>query len=279
MFDHLVVVKGAGDLATGVACRLVRAGFPVVMTEIPEPTVVRRGVSFAQAVFDGESVVEGIEAMLAAAPVQALALAREGRIGVLIDPPAACLAELRPAALVDAIIAKRNLGTSMLDAPVVVALGPGFRAGRDAHAVVETNRGHSLGRMLLDGEAEPDTGVPATVGGHGAERVLRAPAAGPFEGIAAIGDFVRTGEVLGRVSGQTVIAPFDGCLRGLIQTGVHVKPGMKIGDVDPRAAREHCFTVSDKALAVGGGVLEALLYFLHGPGARAAHQFEASAAG
>ncbi len=267
MPNPLVVVKGAGDLATGVACRLVRSGFPVVMTEIPSPTVVRRSVAFAQAVFDGETEVEGIRGILAATAADAAAVAHSGRVAVLVDPGAACVAELRPAVLVDAIMAKRNLGTRPGDAAIVIALGPGFRAGRDAHAVIETNRGHNLGRVLLEGEAEPDTGVPAPVGGRGAERVLRAPADGPFRAASAIGDFIAEGQVLGQVEGQSLYAPFDGYLRGLIQSGVEVRAGMKIGDVDPRAAREHCFTVSDKALAIGGGVLEAALCFLQGPGA------------
>jgi len=262
MFDQLVVVKGAGDLASGVAYRLRQSGFAVVMTEIPQPTVVRRSVSFAQAVFDGATVVEGVRARLLATPDEALAVARAREIAVLIDPHAHVVAQLRPAVLIDAIIAKRNTGTRIDDAPVVIGLGPGFRANVDVHAVVETNRGHRLGRVILDGEAEPDTGVPAPVGGHGAERVLRAPADGFFIGVAAIGDRVTSEEVLGYVAGEPIRSPFDGCLRGLIQTGVPVQKGMKLGDVDPRATREHCFTISDKALAIGGGVLEAMLYLL-----------------
>ena len=265
VFDQLVVVKGAGDLASGVAYRLRQSGFMVVMTEIAQPTVVRRGVSFAQAVFDGATVVEGVCARLLATADEALAVARTREIVVLIDPHAHVVAQLRPGVLIDAIIAKRNTGTRIDDAPVVIGLGPGFRAGVDVHAVVETNRGHRLGRVIVHGEAERDTGVPAPVGGHGAERVLRAPAHGSFTGVAAIGDRVATDEVLGYVAGEPVRSPFDGCLRGLIQTGVAVQKGMKIGDVDPRATREHCFTISDKALAIGGGVLEAVLYFLDRP--------------
>ncbi len=259
--DRLVVIKGAGDLASGVAYRLLRSGFPIVMTELPQPTVVRRTVSFAQAVFDGSADVEGLRARLVG-PDEADGVARAGEIAVVVDPCGGVVARLRPAILVDAIVAKRNTGTALGDAPVTVALGPGFVAPRDVRAVVETNRGHRLGRVILDGSAEPDTSVPAQVDGHGAERVLRAPAAGPFVGLRAIGDQVESGEVLGYVGNAAVRAPFDGCLRGLIQTGVSVEPGMKIGDVDPRAKREHCFTISDKALAIGGGVLEAVLYLL-----------------
>ncbi len=262
MFDELVVVKGAGDLASGVAYRLHRAGFAVIMTEIAEPTVVRRRVSFAQAVFDGATVVEDVRACLVATPDVALARAQARDIAVLVDPHAHVVSALRPAVLVDAIVAKRNTGTHIDDAPIVIGLGPGLRAAVDVHAVIETNRGHRLGRVILDGEAEPDTGVPAPVGGRGAERVLRAPADGSFIGVAAIGDQVGADEIVGFVGNDAVPSPFAGCVRGLIQTGVHVNKGMKIGDVDPRATREHCFTISDKALAIGGGALEAMLYLL-----------------
>lgn len=268
MLRELVVVKGAGDLASGVAYRLVRSGWPVVMTEIRHPTVVRRSVAFAQAVFDGSTAVEDVTGRLTATSAEARAVARAGEVAVLVDPGALCVAELRPLAVVDGVMAKHNLGTRTTDAPIVIALGPGFRAPDDAHAVIETNRGHRLGRVILSGEAEPDTGVPAIVGGHGAERVLRAPADGVFAGTRRIGDDVRTGEILGVVEGATLVAPFDGCLRGILQDGVVVRRGMKVGDVDPRATREHCFTVSDKALAIGGGVLEALLYLLERSAAR-----------
>lgn len=258
--EQRVVVKGAGDLASGVAYRLYQSGFIVVMTEVAQPTVVRRSVSFAQAVFDGASEVEGVRATLAATPEAALAIARTREIAVLVDPEAHVVRRLRPAVVVDAIIAKRNTGTSLTDAPIVIGLGPGFRGGVDVHAVVETNRGHRLGRVILDGEAEPDTGVPAPVDGHGADRVLRAPADGLFVGVRGIGDHLAANEVVGFVGTSAVRSAFAGCLRGLIQTGVIVRAGMKIGDVDPRATREHCFTISDKALAIGGGVLEAVLY-------------------
>ncbi len=266
MLDHLVVIRGAGDLASGVAYRLAVSGFPVVMTEIAQPTVVRRTVSFAQAVFDGECLVEGVQGRLVQNAAQARAVAMRGGVAVLVDPPAACVCSLSPDVVVDAIMAKRNLGTAMSDAPVVVAIGQGFRAAVDVHAVVETNRGHWLGRVILTGEAQPDTGVPATVDGHGVERVLRAPADGALVPETAIGDTVSTGDVVCRVDGQEVLAPFKGCLRGLIQRGVPVSAGMKIGDVDPRATRQHCFTISDKALAIAGGVLEAVMYFLHRQG-------------
>lgn len=261
-FDDLVVIKGAGDLATGVAYRLRRAGFAVVMTEIRQPTVVRRTVSFAQAVFDGAAAVEGMRARLVCTPEEALALARHREVAVIVDPQATVIRALQPSIVVDAIVAKRNTGTRIDDAPAVIALGPGFRADVDAHAVIETNRGHRLGRVIWSGEAEADTGVPGLVDGHGADRVLRAPASGTFVAMREIGEHVSPGDVVGSVDGRPVIVPFDGCLRGLIHGDVHVHRAMKIGDVDPRATLEHCFTISDKALAIGGGVLEAAMYLL-----------------
>jgi xanthine dehydrogenase accessory factor len=261
-----VLIKGAGDLASGVALRLHRAGFPVVMTETAQPLAVRRRVAFAQAVYDGVCQVEEVTARLCT--LDAIpAVLQEDAIPVLVDPQTHSLVQLQPFALVDAVMAKRNTGTHLAAAPLVVALGPGFTAGVDCHAVIETNRGHNLGRVLWAGGAEPDTGTPGEVPGIGgrASRVLRAPQAGQVEPRVAIGDHVRGGELLAVVHGPgeaavAVLAPFDGVLRGLIHPSVLVEAGMKIGDVDPRAAREHCFTVSDKSLAIGGGVLEAVLY-------------------
>jgi xanthine dehydrogenase accessory factor len=261
--DILVLVKGAGDLATGVAYRLHRAGFPVVMTEIAEPTPVRRTVSFAEAVYEGETQVEGLRARLVAGPAAVRQAIAEGLIPVVVDPEARLVPELRPMVVVDAIIAKRNVGTSKLDAPIVIGLGPGFVAGEDVHAVVETNRGHYLGRVFLSGSAEPNTGVPGPVGGYTTERLLRAPVEGTFASVCSIGDQVEKGEVAARVDGEPVLAGVGGVLRGLVRDGLHVTKGMKIGDVDPRAARDHCFTISDKGLAIGGGVLEAVLFLLH----------------
>lgn len=260
--DKLVVVKGAGDLATGVGIRLFRAGFPIIMTEIAEPTPVRRTVAFAEAIFEREVAVEGVVARLVDSPAEALALAREGKVPVLVDPEAAVVGDLKPTVVVDAIMAKRNVGTRIGDAPVVIALGPGFTAGVDVHAVVETNRGHYLGRVILEGEAEPNTGVPGLVDGYGTERVLRAPAEGTLNPLRSIGDYVEAGEVVGWVDDESVQAPFKGIIRGLIHARVSLHKGMKIGDIDPRAVPEHCFTVSDKALAIGGGVLEAVLMSL-----------------
>ncbi len=260
----LVVVRGAGDLATGVILRLARSGFRVVALESPRPTAIRRTVAFSEAVYDGTVEVEGLRARRAEGPAEIRAALAEGLVPVAVDPEAALVPVLRPAALVDAILAKRNLGTRVGQAPAVIALGPGFEAGRDADAVVETARGHDLGRVILEGFAAPNTGLPGEVGGKSAERVVRAPAAGELIGLRSIGDKVRAGEPLLMIetpSGRiTVPSPLDGVLRGLIRPGIPVSEGDKIADVDPRGRPEYCRTVSDKARAVAGGVLEALLY-------------------
>ncbi len=254
----LVVIRGGGDLATGTALRLYRAGMEVVVCETAVPTSIRRTVCFSEAVRLGETEVEGVTARLAALADLPDLLGR-GIVPVLADPEGACIPALAPDAVVDAIIAKRNLGTRMDMAPVVVAAGPGFTAGLDCHAVVETMRGHYLGRVIYDGAALPNTDVPGLIGGYAGERVLRAPADGVFRGVKRIGDHVRAGEAAGYVDGAPMVCTIDGVLRGLLADGVPVRRGMKSGDVDPRCAPEHCLCASDKALAVGGGVLEAIL--------------------
>ncbi len=267
MPQPLILLKGAGDLATGVALRLMRCGYPVILTELARPLAVRRTVSFAQAVYDESSRVEEVTARRSS-PDEAAALAAQGVAPVLVEPSAAELRSLDAAVLVDAIIAKRNTGTQMGDAPLVIALGPGFIAGVDCHAVIETNRGHWLGRVIWQGAAEPNTGTPGVVAGRSAERVLRAPAAGFVLPHASIGDALAEGDLIATLlpaqgapiaAGLPIHAPFAGILRGIIHPAVAVTPGMKIGDLDPRARREYCFTVSEKALAIGGGVLEAIL--------------------
>ena len=257
--DVLVLIKGAGDLASGVAARLYRSGFPVAMTELAQPLMVRRTVAFGEAVYEEEFAVEGIVARRVSSPDEARRALAEGKIPVAVDPETSLRLALKPAVVVDAIMAKRNTGTRPADAPLVVGLGPGFRAGQDCHAVVETNRGHWLGRVIWDGEAEPDTGIPGEVAGQRGRRMLHAPADGILEAHAAIGDMVKADQVLATVSGTEVRAGLDGVLRGLIHSGLVVSAGLKIGDVDPRAERAHCFSISDKSLAVGGGVLEAIL--------------------
>ncbi len=254
-----ILVRGGGDLASGVVYRLYRAGFPVVVTEIATPLAVRRTVSFAQAVYDGHITVEGITGRLVRSPSDIRPAWERGEVPILIDPQACVRDHINFVVVVDAIMAKRNTGTRMDDAPLVIALGPGFIAGRDCHAVVETMRGHFLGRVYWQGTAMPDTGTPGKVMGYEQERVLRAPADGHVTPLVEIGDPVEEGQIVCTVDGHPVRAPFPGVLRGLVHPRVSVHRGMKIGDVDPRARREHCFTISDKSLAVGGGVLEAVL--------------------
>ena len=260
--DILVVVKGGGDLATGVVHRLHRAGMRVMVTELAQPTVIRRAVAVASAVFEGQMEVEGLVARLVESDEGIRADLAEGRVPVIIDPCAEVINRLHPTVVVDAIMAKRNTGTAITDAPIVIGLGPGFTAGVDVHAVIETNRGHHLGRVILSGSAEPHTGVPGPTAGFTAERVLRAPCEGTLIGKRHIGDPVEAGEAVASVAGQPVAANISGVLRGLLADGLSVKAGMKVGDVDPRCVREHCFTISDKARAIGGGVLEAVLYLL-----------------
>jgi xanthine dehydrogenase accessory factor len=255
---YLVIVKGAGDLATGVIARLSRAGFRVIATETPQPTVIRGMVALAQAVYDGQFAVEDLTGRRVSVDLVDATI-RQGAIPILVDPNGESLPRLRPNVVVDALVAKRNLGTRITDAPLVIALGPGFTVDVDCHAIVETNRGHAMGRVIHSGSAEPDTGIPGEIAGYGADRVLRASTAGLFHPTLAIGDMVAAGDMVARVGDVPVMSPLAGVLRGLLHEGLQVTSGMKVGDVDPRASRDHCFTISDKALAVGGGVLEATL--------------------
>ena len=265
----LVALKGAGDLATGVIHRLVRAGFPVMATELPQPTVLRRTVAFAESVTSGEMMVEGVTAQRANSREDIQEALKNGLVPVVVDPDGILLKQMHPTVLVEATLSKHNSGITTASAPIVIALGPGYEAGKDAHAVIETNRGHNLGRVYLDGNAEPNTGVPGTIAGYSSERLLRAPCAGMIYGIRQIGDTVQAGETVAFVKANAasnddmpVIAAISGILRGLVRNGLVVSPGMKIGDIDPRAVREHCFTISDKSRAIAGGVLEAVMYLL-----------------
>lgn len=258
----LILIKGAGDLATGIACRLFQCGFQVVLTDIARPTAVRCTVAFSQAVFHGEAVVEGITAKLAQTPQEALELTTRGYVAVLVDPDSQAVDVLRPRGLVDAILAKQNIGTQINDAPAVIGVGPGFTVGVDCHACVETQRGHDLGRVLYEGSPAPNTGIPGNIGGYTSQRLLRAPADGLFLPSAMIGDLVEAGQTVGYVNGEPMKSEIAGTLRGLLPEGTPVRRGMKSGDVDPRCERANCFSVSDKSRAIGGGVLEALLYLL-----------------
>jgi xanthine dehydrogenase accessory factor len=254
-----VGIRGAGDISSGVAWRLHKCGFRVFLTETGEPLSVRRKVSFCEAVYEREVIVEGVRAVLVAIASEIEAQWDLGNIPLLVDPSFEEGMRASPMVVVDGIMAKKNLGTTMDMADLVIALGPGFEAGKDAHFVIETNRGHFLGRVIEKGFAEPDTGLPGVVMGIGKERVLRAPATGRWQSFKEIGMKVRKGEPLGSVAEKVLEASIEGVIRGLIRTGTFVTEGLKVGDIDPRGKVENCYTISDKALAVAGGVLEAVL--------------------
>ncbi len=255
-----IILRGAGDLATGVALRLHRAGFRnLLLLEREHPLAVRRLVSFSEAVTLGSVSVEGIRAERITANDAEKPWRRDGVIPVLVDPAGKSIASLGPDVVIDAILAKRNTGTSIDDAKLVIGLGPGFTAGEDVHCVIETMRGHGLGRVIYSGAALADTGVPGSIGGYTSERLLRAPKGGLFITSRDIGDRVQEGETLATVAGKPVIAQISGVLRGLLRTDTPVSKGTKLGDIDPRGKTDFCRTVSDKAMAIGGGVLEAIL--------------------
>lgn len=256
----LIIIKGAGDLATGVAHKLFQCGFAILMLETPEPTVIRRTVAFAEAVYEGKQSVEGVTAVLATDTDEIPRIIDAGSVAVLVDPHWKAVQRMQPLAVVDAIIAKRNLGTVREDAPITIGLGPGFTAGHDVGAVIETQRGHNLGRVLYQGSAADNTGEPGVIAGYGVERLLRSPVAGKFMGVGQIGDMVSKDQVVARVGEQAVYAPITGVLRGMLRSGIAVSVDFKVGDIDPRGVKEYCFTISDKARSVAGGVLEALMY-------------------
>lgn len=260
--DRLVIlIRGAGEVASGVAHRLHQCHFKVCMTEISHPLAVRRAVAFSEAIYEGEKEVEGVRAKFISKPEEIESVWKNRDIPILIDPDGKKTRKfLSPDVLVEAIMAKRNLGTQMEDAPLVIGLGPGFAAGKDVHIVIETNRGHHLGRMILKGAAEPDTGIPGEIGGYAMERLLRTMKKGIFHPQKSIGDRVNKGTVVAVVDDFPVIAKISGVLRGLLREGAEVNKGTKVGDIDPRGKKEACFTISDKVRAIGGGVLEAILY-------------------
>lgn len=259
--QYRIIVKGGGDLATAVAHKLFRAGFPVIITELDKPMMVRRTVSFANCIYEGEWTVEGVTAVLTDAKGLERVLA-EGKIPVVIDPQCSIRLQIKPAVIVDAILAKENLGTGIDDAQVVIGLGPGFTVGEDVDAVIETNRGHNLGRVLLEGSAEPNTGIPGDIKGYTAERVLRSPCEGTVENKVEIGTIVNVGDVICTVAEQPVYAKIDGVVRGLIRNGLRVAKNTKIGDIDPRGDIKYCNTISDKGRNIAGGVLEAVLMLI-----------------
>lgn len=258
--EHLVVVRGGGDLGSGVIWRMRRVGFPVVVLELERPLSVRRTVSYSSAITEGSILIDGIEGVRVASPEEAIEVADHGSVPVLLSRE---IPRFPISVIVDARLAKRNLGTTMGQAPFVVALGPGFSAGSDCHAVVETMRGHRLGRVIWDGSAAPNTGVPGEIGGASAERVLRAGSGGELVWTASFGDLVEPGQSLGTIDGAPVRAKIGGTVRGLLLPGP-VTPGLKIGDIDPRCDPSALRQISDKARSIGGGVLEAVLVWIGG---------------
>ena len=262
--DPRIIIKSGGEMASGIAVRLYRAGFRnIVMLETPHPLAVRRAVSFCEAVHDREQRVEGIVARRADHPEGIRNLWQNAMLAVAVDPEWALIPRLAPEITIDAVLAKRNLGTAMDEAPLVMALGPGFTAGRDAHYVIETNRGHDLGRVYATGSAQPDTGIPGDIGGYTKERVLRAPVDGIVKSCREIGTSIRAGEAVCTVGGVPVLAAIDGIVRGCVRPGTRARAGLKLGDVDPRGRPEYCVTVSEKARALGGAVLEVICAHLN----------------
>ncbi|MBR1582496.1 MAG: EF2563 family selenium-dependent molybdenum hydroxylase system protein [Spirochaetales bacterium] len=261
IFDNLVIVRGAGDLATATIIRLHNCGFPVIALEVEKPTVIRRTVSFAQAMFDGSATVEGVKAVRCE-PSDVMSVLALNCIPVVADPKGSLIESLKPTVVVDAIIAKKNLGTSKSMAPFTVALGPGFTAGEDVDCVIETARGHRLARLIYEGTAAPNTGIPGNIEGFTSERVIHSPCSGVFTGCVSIGDIVRKGDVIAHVGEVPVPASLDGMVRGLLHDGLEVPEHFKIADIDPRGERADYLTCSDKARALSGSVLEAVMHYL-----------------
>jgi xanthine dehydrogenase accessory factor len=259
MRDLRIVIKGAGEMATGIACRLFGANLRhVLMLEAPRPLTIRRTVSFSRAVYEGGAEVEGIKAVLIRDPKELARLWQLKQVGVMVDPEWRATGEVKPGVVIDAVMAKRNLGTVIGEAPLVIGIGPGFTAPEDVHVVIESNRGHNLGRAIYKGAAEPHTGIPGDIMGFSVERVLRSPHAGKIRHVRQLGDTVAKGDIVLYVDEIPVRAKIDGLLRGLIRE-MDVKADEKIADVDPRGVKEYCHTVTDKARAIGGGVLEAIM--------------------
>ncbi len=273
MNDKLVIIRGGGDLATGVVQTLWRAGFLLLVLEVPDPSAIRRQVALSEAVYDDSAAVEDVTARYCKNGRAIEKAWRDCEVPVIVDPQGRSIAELKPWAVVDAILAKKNLGTTRAMAPHTIALGPGFTAGIDVDVVIETKRGHNLGRLIYEGEAAPNTGIPGMIAGFGKERVIHSPAEGYFYGVASIGDMVEQGQPIGVITqealpdgqqpsaamGIPVPATLTGLLRGLIRSAYPVVPGFKIADIDPRKEEiKNCFTISDKARCLGGAVLTAL---------------------
>ena len=258
-----ILIKGAGDLATGIAVRLYQCGHQIIMTEIERPLTVRRMVAFSRAVYEKDVIVEGVCGRRAQTLDEVKRIISDGEIAVFVDPEAKIKKSFCPDVVIDAILAKKNIGTQITDAPFVIGIGPGFTAGTDCHCVIETKRGHTLGTVIWKGSAIPNTGVPGNVGGYTIERLIRASSQGEMQAIAHIGDVVQEGQIVAYTGGKPVYAKMTGIVRGMLQDGVIVEENLKIGDIDARCETFHCFTVSDKARSIGGAVLEAVTLFEH----------------
>lgn len=259
MNKNLVIVRGGGDVATGTIQKLNRVGFDVLVLEIEKPTCIRRNVAVAQALFEGEIQIEDIRAVKCENLEEIKKAFDEGLIAVTVDPEGRFIDELKPIAVIDGILAKKNLGTNRDMAPITIGLGPGFEAGVDVDLVIETNRGHDLGRLIFEGPAAANTGNPGNINGFTTERILRASACGRLHIIKDLGSVVKKGEAVAEVSGKKIHSGLDGMVRGMINEGLEVSEGMKIGDVDPRVIPRNAKTISDKARLIGGGSLEGLL--------------------
>ncbi len=258
----IVLIRGGGDLASGVAFRLHKSGFRVVIAELLKPLAVRRLASFSEAIYAGEVTIEGITAKKVSKlddPLRVLQLLSKGRIPLLIDPDGKSVQSVHPSVIVDARMLKLPPEALKHSAKLYIGLGPGFIGGGNCHAAIETQRGPWLGRVLWDGPTQPDSGTPEAVGEKQTDRVLLSPIDGALVAMKMIGDLIKQGETVAEVNGQLIVAPFDGVLRGLIHSEVEIHKGMKIGDLDPRNDPQLCNHISDKALAIGGGVLEAIL--------------------
>lgn len=263
----MIIVRGGGDLATGTVYKLYQCGYEVLVLETARPTAIRRNVSFCEAVYDGSCAVEGAVCRKADTKEQCIKAWKEHEIPLMTDPDGEIIKEMKPEAVIDAILAKKNLGTAKDMAPLTIALGPGFCAGKDVDYVIETKRGHQLGRVIAQGSAIANTGVPGMIGGYGAQRVIHAPASGNIQVLSEIGSIVKKGQTLARIGEVNVTAALDGVLRGMIRDGFEVEKGLKIADIDPRIEeKENCMTISDKARCIAGGVLEVLVRHRIWPG-------------
>lgn len=261
MFNELVVVRGGGDIASGTIQKLHRSGFKVLVLEVSNPTSIRRTVCFSEAIYEGQITIEGTTSIYASNIKEVKKAWLKNKIPVVVDPNGLYIDIFKPQILVDAILAKKNLGTTINMADITIALGPGFEAGKDVHAVIETMRGHNLGRIIFEGCALENTGVPGNIAGYSKERVIYSPCAGVTKSVSNIGDIVEANDILAYVNDTEVKATISGLLRGLIRNGSNVPEKFKIADIDPRISeKQNCYTISDKARSIGGGVLEAILY-------------------